>query len=75
MELKEFLKDNPIIVTTELAKQMYPNLSRAIARNKLNNKLAEIESGTGTQRILPHDLEAAKKSLKDLRDKIDQFLK
>lgn len=75
MELKEFLENNPILVKVELASQMYPNLTRVIARNKLHNKIAELESGTGTQKILPQDLEAAKKVLKILRDNIDEFLK
>lgn len=75
MELKEFLEKNPILVKAELAQQMYPNLSRVIARNKLNNKLLEIESGTGTQKLLPHDLESAKQALKILRNNIDEFIK
>ncbi len=74
MELKEFLNNNPILVKSELAKQMYPNLSTNVARNKLQNKLGGIESGTGTQRILDSDLESAKNVLRDLRDNINEFI-
>lgn len=74
MELKEFLNNNPILVKSELAKQMYPKLSTNVARNKLQNKLNVIESGTGIQRILDSDLESAKNVLRELRDNINEFI-
>ncbi|KGE14642.1 hypothetical protein [Sphingobacterium deserti] len=75
MELKEFLEANPILVRKELAVKMYPNLSADVARNKLTNKIKQYVIGSGTQRILPHDVEAAKKALTELRDNINEFLR
>lgn len=74
MELKEFLDANPILIKKELAAKMYPTLSVEVARNKFTNKMKGYVSGTGTQRILPHDVEAAKKVLTELRDNINAFI-
>ncbi len=74
MELKEFLDKNPILVKSELAREMYPNIAAGSAWTKLKNKLNGWEAGTGAQRMLPHDVEASKVVLRRLRDNIDEYL-
>jgi len=75
MELKEFLENNPIIVKSEFARAMYPNIAPGSAFTKLKNKLNGWEAGTGTQRMLPHDVEASKMVLEKLKENIDEYLK
>lgn len=72
MNLKEFLKLNPVIQQTELANLMYPNTKSA--RTKLSNKLNNKVVGSGTQRILRKDEQDAKRALKIVRDRINEFI-
>lgn len=72
MNLKEFLKLNPVIQQTELANLMYPNTKSA--RTKLSNKLNNKVVGSGTQRILRKDEQDAKRALEVVRDRINEFI-
>ncbi|SUJ19223.1 Uncharacterised protein [Sphingobacterium spiritivorum] len=63
-----------IINVAPLGLLVYPDLAINTAKTKLNNKLNELEAGSGKQRILPHDEEAARKALKPVMDDIIQFL-
>lgn len=72
MELKKFLEENPVIQKMELANLMYPNTKSA--RTKLSNKLNEKIVGSGKQRILPKDIEDAKRALAIVRDRINKFI-
>lgn len=72
MNLKEFLKLNPVIQQAELANLMYPNTKSA--RTKLSNKLNNKVVGSGTQRILRKDEQDAKRALEIVRDRINEFI-
>ncbi|MGJ1290356.1 hypothetical protein [Sphingobacterium multivorum] len=73
MDLKEFLKNNPIINKAELARQMWPGTNTP--NIKLSNKMAGSESGTGKQRITEADEKAAKDALLELSRKIAEYAK
>ena len=71
MDLKKFLENNPIINTSQLAKEMWPD--NKSARSKLSNKLNENVVGTGKQRITEKDFEDAKRVLNTLADEIKKL--
>lgn len=72
MKLKQFLEANPIIDKSQLAKLMWPE--NKSARSKLNNKLNENIAGNGKQRITEKDTAQAKKVLKELAERINNFI-
>jgi len=74
MDLKQFLKDNPLISQTDLAHAMWPDKPKS-AKTKLSNKLNEAKQGNSKQRITEADLELAKKALKDLGVNIEKWTK
>ncbi|MFD2597352.1 hypothetical protein ACFSQ3_00195 [Sphingobacterium corticis] len=53
---------------------MYPNLTQNTAKTKLSNKLSELQVGSGKQRILPRDEDAARKALLSLKDDLTKFI-
>jgi len=65
MDLKQFLKDNPLISQTDLAHAMYP-LTPKSAKSKLSNKLNNAKAGSGKQRITEEDERLAIVALKKL---------
>ena len=67
MDLKQFLKDNPLINHAELARLMWPG--KAATNIRLANKLANKQG----QRITPKDEEAAILALNKLGVNISQF--
>lgn len=71
MDLKEFLDNNPIIDKAQLAKAMWPN--NKSPRSKLNNKLKEVVSGSGKQRVTEKDVEDAKAVLNKLCEEIKKL--
>lgn len=58
MDLKQFLKDNPLISQTDLAHAMWPDKPKS-AKSKLSNKLNEVKMGNSKQRITEADMERA----------------
>ena len=72
MDLKQFLKDNPLISQTDLAHAMYPDTPKS-AKSKLSNKLNEAKAGSGKQRITPKDEALALEALKKLGHNIEQL--
>lgn len=71
MKLKEFLDNNPIINSAQLAAKMWPE--NKSARSKLTNKLNENIVGSGKQRITDLDDKAALEVLQKLSDEIERF--
>jgi hypothetical protein len=69
MDLKQFLKDNPIIKQAELARLMWPGKSST--NTKLANKLA----GTAGQRLTDDDISRAKAALEKLGENIQDITK
>lgn len=67
MDLKQFLKENPLIKQAELARLMWPGKSNT--NTKLANKLAE----TAGQRVTDEDQSKAIEALKQLGVNISQF--
>lgn len=74
MDLKQFLKDNPLISQTDLAHAMWPDRPKS-AKTKLSNKLNEVKMGNSKQRITEADLKLAKEALVKLGVSIDEFIK
>ncbi|PVH26321.1 hypothetical protein [Sphingobacterium corticibacter] len=75
MTFKELIeKHRDKINLVGLSYHMYPNVTQNTAKTKLSNKLKETESGSGKQRILPHDEDAARKALISLRDDLIKFI-
>lgn len=74
MDLKQFLKDNPLISQTDLAHAMWPDRPKS-AKTKLSNKLNEVKMGNSKQRITEADLELAKAALIKLGVNISSFTK
>lgn len=72
MELKDFLENNPILNKSKLSELMYPGVKAT--SSKLANKLAERIVGSGKQRVLESDTQAAVKALTEVREKIDEFI-
>lgn len=72
MDLKQFLKENPMISQTDLAHAMWPEIPKS-AKSKLSNKLNEVKMGNSKQRITDDDLELAKTALKRLGVNIEKF--
>jgi hypothetical protein len=68
MDLKQFLKDNPMIKQAELARLMWPDKSNT--NTKLANKLA----GTAGQRVTDDDLARAIAALTTLGVNISKFI-
>lgn len=73
MKLKEFLENNPIINSAQLAKEMWPD--NKSSRSKLTNKLNENIVGNGKQRIIEKDFSDALKILEKLSDDIEKLKK
>lgn len=71
MNLKQFLEENPIINSSQLANQMWPD--NKSARSKLTNKLNENIAGTGKQRITEDDEKKAIDVLKKLAKAIESL--
>lgn len=69
MDLKEFLKNNPLVKQAELARLMWPDKKHTAT--KLANKL----SGANNQRITPEDESLALKALKVLCVNISELTK
>lgn len=72
MDLKQFLKDNPLISQTDLAHAMYPDTPKS-AKSKLSNKLNNAKAGTGKQRITEDDQKKAIEVLDQLGININNF--
>jgi len=68
MDLKQFLKDNPVIKQAELARLMWPDKNNT--NTKLANKLAENQG----QRITEDDLARAIDALTTLGVNISKFI-
>ena len=68
MDLKQFLKDNPMIKQAELARLMWPDKKNT--NTKLANKLSEVQG----QRITDDDLARAIAALTTLGVNISKFI-
>jgi hypothetical protein len=73
--ITEYTKVTKILNFSKLAKMVYPNITDNGARVKLYNKLNEVESKTGVQRLLSRDIEAAKKGLGPLHQDTQKFMR
>ncbi|MCZ4244958.1 hypothetical protein [Pedobacter punctiformis] len=73
MDLKKFLKDNPLISQADLAVAMYGDDKPRYNKNKLSNKLNEVVQGNSKQRITPKDEQLALEALKKLGYNISQL--
>jgi len=65
MDLKQFLKDNPLISQSDLAHAMWPDKPKS-AKSKLSNKLNEVKMGNSKQRITEADMDLAIEALSRL---------
>lgn len=71
MNLKEFLEKNKVIKESALAVLMWPekNNQAKVFSNKINEKVA----GSGKQRITDQDEHDAKKALRGLAERINNY--